>query len=127
MANRVTASDVKDIMDNCTVDDTIIESLITSANALINKVFEDDVDITETILTEIERYLTAHFIASGIQRSTSVERIGDAEVRYTGTYGDLLRSTPYGQTVLILDFTGKISKLGRSKISMYAIPQFDDE
>jgi len=127
MANRVTAADVKAIMDGCTVEDDIIEGLITSANALLSKVFEDDTEMTETILTEIERQLAAHFVASGIQRSTSRERVGDGEIFYTGKWDENLKSTPYGQNALILDFTGKLSRLGKQKIRIFAIPSFDDD
>ena len=63
MAVRVTSAEVLQIMDNCKMSTTVIDGLIVSANAFINKVFEYDTDMTETILKEIERWLTAHMIA----------------------------------------------------------------
>lgn len=126
MANRVTSSDVKQIMDNCSVSDEIVETLITSVNALLSKVFESDTSMNEVILTEIERQLSAHFVASGIQRSTVREKVGDAEVIYTGKWEEGLKSTPYGQNALSLDFTGKLARLGKRNVRIFAIPSFED-
>jgi hypothetical protein len=122
---RTTSAAVLQIMDECTLDTAVIDGLITSASAFITKVFEDDTEMTSTILTEIERWLTAHMIAcTPAYRTASKERLGDAEVSYTGQWGKMLESTPYGQMVKTLDFTGKLAKMGKAGAIMYAIPNF---
>jgi len=123
---RVTADDVKLIMDNCTLEDTKVDAYITAAAELVDQVFASDAIITDTLLTEIEKWLTAHMIASSSMRTASVERIGQAEIRYTGVWGKMLESTPYGQMVLTLDITGKMAKMGKRTVSVYAIENFDD-
>lgn len=125
MAIRTNVADVKAIMENCTVADATVTSLITAASAIVDKVFEDDTEMTDTLLTEVERWLTAHMIACSLQRSTSRERLGDAEVSYTGDWGKLLDMTPYGQMVKTLDITGNIANLGRRLASIYVVPQYD--
>lgn len=127
MAVRTTSAEVLQIMDNCTVSTTIIDSFITSANALINKLFEYDIDdMPSTLLEEMERWLTAHMIASSLQRTTDTERLGDAEVKYTGKWGENLGSTPYGQMVMTLDYSGRMKSLGKGRAGIHAVPQFDD-
>lgn len=126
MAVRVTHDEVLDIMDSgCTVSHTVIDSLIISANAVINSVFDSDTTMTETMLKEIERWFVGHMIASSLYRSTMQEEIGEAKVIYTGKWGKMLEMTPYGQMVLTLDVTGKMAKAGKSGASIYAIPNFD--
>jgi hypothetical protein len=124
MAVRVTSAEVLDIMDNCTMPTTVVDALIVSANAFINKAFENDTEMTEVMLKEVERWLTAHMIAcTDIYRVASKERLGDAEVSYTGEWGKMLDSTPYGQMVKTLDVTGILARAGRRGASIYAVPR----
>jgi len=65
---RVTAEEVKEIMDNCPLSDVIVSTYIDMASAFINKVFdlepEDDSDGTFTDdYVEMERWLAAHMIS----------------------------------------------------------------
>ncbi len=122
---RTTATEVKAIMDNCTVDDTVVDVLIISANALVTEVLGDDSTIGATLLEEIERWFTAHMLASTLCRTTTNEKIGEVSVKYTGEFRENLSSTPYGQMVMQLDFTGKMANIGKKRASMYAIPSFD--
>ncbi len=127
MAIRTTSAEVLQIMDNCTVSTTIIDSFITAASALIDKIFEYDIDdMPSALLEEMERWLTAHMIASSLQRTTDTERLGDAEVKYTGKWGENLGSTPYGQMVMTLDYSGRMKNLGKGRAGIHAVPQFDD-
>lgn len=126
MAVRTTAAEVLDIMDSgCTVSTNIITRLIVAASAVVDQVFENDTDIGDTLLEEIECWLTAHMIASSVYRTASEEEVGDARVRYTGQWGKKLESTPYGQMLLVLDTTGKMAKMGKSGASITAITSFD--
>lgn len=125
MANRVDYDDVKAIMDNCTTANATITVFITSANALINKVFVNDATMSEDMLTEVEKWLAAHLIASTVFRTTSEEKLGDASLKYTGEWGKKLESTPYGQMVLLLDASGLLANAGKMAASIYAVNEFD--
>ena len=122
---RVTATEVKEIMDNCTVTDAIVTVMIGAATEVIDQVFEDDSDIGDTLLKEIERWFTAHMLASTLHRMGSEEKLGDAQIKYTGKWGENLSSTPYGQMVLTLDTTGKMSRMGKKAATITAIKSFD--
>ncbi len=123
---RVTAEEVKEIMDNCPLSDTIVETYIDIASAYINKVFdlEPDDDSSGTFTDgyeELERWLTAHMIATTRFRQVSQETIETATVKYTGYWSKGLESTSYGQMVLMLDTEGKIAGAGKRAASIYAV------
>ena len=126
MANRVDYDDVKAIMDNCTTADATVTIFITTANAIINKVFVSDTTMTEDLLTEMEKWLAAHLIASTVFRTTSEEKLGDASLKYTGEWGKKLESTPYGQMVLILDSSGLMANAGKMSATITAVNEFDE-
>ena len=122
---RTTAAKVKAIMDNCTVDDDVVDVFIISANAVVTKVFDGDTDIGSTMKEEIERWFTAHMLASTLCRMGINEKLGEASIKYTGVFKEKLSSTPYGQTVMQLDFTGKMGNVGKKGASITAIKSFD--
>jgi len=124
---RVTASEVKQIMDGCTTSDTVVGIMIDAAEEVITNVFSGDADINDTLLKEIERWFTAHMLASTLHRTTSEEKLGEASVKFTGKWGEKLSSTPYGQMVLTLDTSGKMGNAGKQAASIYAIetPEFE--
>jgi hypothetical protein len=126
MAIRVTADEVREIMDGVTATDTIINTFITAASAVIDNIFANDSVIGDTLKKELERWLTAHLMAMSIARTASEEKLGEANVKYTGKWGENLLATPYGQTVLTLDITGKMSSIGKRAASMYSIPSFNE-
>jgi hypothetical protein len=126
MAARVTASEVKEIMDNCTLSDTIVDVYITGANALVTAILGDDTTISSTLLMEVERWYAAHMIASTTHRSAVSEKLGDASVKYADTFREGLMSTPYGQMVLQLDTTGKMGAVGMRRATIRAVDSFDD-
>jgi len=55
-----------------------------------------------------------------------LEQVGDAKVEYIGKFGMGLDSTPYGQTLKMLDTSGELAAADKKKASIYAIPQFDE-
>jgi hypothetical protein len=124
MANRIQASDVKEIMDNCTTEDTVVETFIDAGELVITQILGNVTSLSTDQLKEIERWFVAHMIASTVFRTTASEKVGDAEVRYTGQWGKNLDSTPYGQMVKILDTTGKMSNLGKMSATIYAVKSF---
>ena len=124
MAVRVTATEVKAIMDNCTVSDAIVDVFIEAANEVINQVLVDTT-VGTVLLKSIERFYTAHMIASTLSRTTSEEKLGDASVKYTGKWDKNLDSTPYGQIVKGLDTSGKMASTGLREAIIYVIESFD--
>lgn len=67
-------------------------------------------------MTHIALNLAAHF-GSAITPSTSRERVGrDYEMERTGKFGELLKSTVYGQTVLTLDTSGILATAGQKRL-----------
>lgn len=126
MAVRVTATEVRDILDGCTLSDAIVETFINAGTLIVDDVFASDTSLSVDLLKEIERWFVAHMIASTIHRTTSEEKIGDASVKYTGQWGKKLESTPYGQMVLTLDTTGLMGNLGKATASIYAVKSFED-
>jgi hypothetical protein len=123
----VTASDVRLIMNVSvtTLTDAMIIPFLTAAGTMIDEVFTD-VSIDATLLEEIEKWFTAHMIASTIHRTTVEEKVGDASVKYNSMKGEGLSSTPYGQMVMILDTAGLMSKLGKKSATIHAVKGFDE-
>ena len=117
---RVNSAEVKEIMDNCTTPDATVEAMITAANQIVNNVFGTTTH-TDELLIEIEKWLSAHMVASTVFRMASDEKVGDASVKYTGQWGKRLESTPYGQMVLLLDTSGKMANTGKMAASIYAV------
>lgn len=127
MAIRVTEQEVLDIMDSgIEISSTQMIAMITAASSVIDNVFADDANVTDALLKELERWLSAHYVASTLARMAEKEKVGQAEVTYMGKWGEMLKSTPYGQVLLTLDTTGKLAKVGKRAVSIYAIPSFED-
>jgi hypothetical protein len=121
---RVTATEVKAIMNGCTATDSTVGTFILASNKLITEVFEDS-ELGADMLKELERYLTAHIISSTYERMTSEEKLGDASVKYTGKWGDKLSSTSYGQMVMLLDTEGLLARLGKMSATITAVESFE--
>jgi hypothetical protein len=119
MPIRTTVTDVRAII-NTDLTDAIVTAYITSASALID--FNLGTDVTP-ILTEIERWTAAHMIAATQERISQKEGAGPGiQIEYMGTSGEGFHSTPYGQMVLSLDYTGTLALSGRLPASIYVIP-----
>jgi hypothetical protein len=122
-----TASEVRLIMNvtTATLSDAQIAPFIVAGDEIVAQVFEDDTELTATLLAEIKKWMVAHMIASTIYRTTSDEKLGDASVKYTGKWGMRLESTPYGQMVLVLDMTGRMANAGKMRASIFAVKGFE--
>lgn len=111
MTTRVTNADVEAIIE---VDFSAVPDLtpfITAANLLVNKVcltsdYEDD------LLTEIERWLAAHFYAIRDPRFAS-QGAGGASGSYQGQTTMMLSATTYGQQAMMLDTEGNLAALNK--------------
>ena len=123
MAVRVSAAEVKVIIPT-SLSDTSVDAYIALANPMVNNTVT--CGLSEAVLKEIERWLTAHLIAITRDRTTTEEKLGEASVKYAGNFGEGLKSTPYGQMVLQLDTCGQFGNLGMKEISTTAIESFDE-
>ena len=126
---RTTAAEVRVLLDGATITtlpDATVDVFITAANLLITEVLGSDTDLGATMKTEIEKWFTAHMLASTLWRTTTDEKVGSVSVKYTGKFGLGLDSTPYGQMVKQLDTTGKMGDVGKMAASMYAVISFDN-
>lgn len=112
MANRVDGDDVKGIFDT-TLTAGDLGPFIDTANALVNEHLQDE-GVGSTLLTQIEKWLSAHFAAMWDQR-VSEESVGQSRWKYEGSDGMALQSTRYGQQAVALDPTGKLAKLNETR------------
>ncbi|SRR6056297_252199 len=87
-------------------EDPYISVAIGAANALVtNKL--SDFDLSESLLTEIETYLAAHFLAQNpsIREETGIEFM---------EYRKGLENTNYGQTAISLDTTNTLASMNKN-------------
>ena len=119
---RTTVEAVRELIST-SLEDQVVQGFVNASNLMITELITSS--LSEAMLTEIERWLAAHMISMGPSRMTEREKIGDAEVKYAGKFGEGLKATSYGQMVLSLDATGAFAKLGNKTISITAIKSFD--
>lgn len=121
---RTTPEDISAILDNTSLTDAELQVFIEAASSMIDSVF--DTTTSSALLKEIERWLAAHLVAMSRERTTTEEGVEFARVRYSGRFGKGLEATPYGQTVLDLDITGKMKTLGKREATLIAVQSFSD-
>ena len=109
---RVTSQEVKNIIDT-DIPSPGITPFIETANAMVEEHLLDQ-DISETLLTKIELWLAAHFVAVRDPRREA-ESLGDASDRYRGKTDMGLNFTEYGQQAIALDSSGVLASLGKQK------------
>ena len=125
MSTRVTAYEVKQIIDT-DLADSVVEAFILGANYTVTEVLGDDTDLADGHKKEIERWLSAHLLASTREQQIQKAGAGGASVTYQGQTGNGLGATLYGQQVLALDTTGKMAAtLSKRRISLAAVTSFD--
>lgn len=112
-AGRVTSADVLAIFKAPT-GVTNLAPFITAADLLIDQHLADE-GLSDALVKEISRWLSAHYACMRYQRLSS-QKIGPAADSYqTSAPGKryLLSSTDYGQQAIALDPTGKLLKLSK--------------
>jgi preprotein translocase subunit SecF len=128
MANRVTADELKEILET-ELSDTILDTFIGAANRVVTEHLGDDATLSDEQKADIEKFLAAHFCASTREQQAQSEKAGPtggAQIVYQGVFGLGLDFTGYGQMVRILDTTGILAgALGKRKASVFAVPSFD--
>ncbi len=129
MAVRVTADEVRLIIDlESSMTDEIVDAMIFSANTLINSVCTD-ASLTDTLLKEIERWVSAHFCAIRDQRLIE-EDVGDARDKYQHKEDLGLRVTHYGQQAILLDISGGLAEAADARtIAKFTVynPEFTQD
>lgn len=124
MAVLVTAAEVKQIIPT-TILDAVVDAYILAADELLNNVLSGNTTLSAALKKEIERWLTAHMIAVTQKRMAAKAGAGGAYIEYTGTYGEALHSSSYGQMVLTLDTTNKFASLAGKSAKITAIQSFE--
>lgn len=122
MANRCTEIEVKEIIDT-TLTENEIAPFITAANLIVTDILTGS-GLLSAQLKEIERWLTAHFVAIRDPR-ISAEKTEGASATYHGKSDMGLDHTPYGQQVKLLDTTGALANLGKRKASVETLNFLD--
>lgn len=114
-----TIDDVKNIIDTDLTDQEI-QAILDTVGRMMDVVFAD-CNLPDEVYNDIQAYLTAHIIASTKERQASEEEAGTAKVKYTGKFGEGLKSTSYGQIALLLDTCGKLGNLGKQVVTIKAV------
>lgn len=112
---RATDSDVRAYVDMEAAADTSI--YIASASAFADHLLSSS-GLSETILTQIEIFLAAHFAVLGIERGGIRREVdGDAAQAYQtiSEKKEGLHLTRFGQQAIALDTTGILSLQGNAK------------
>ena len=109
---RVTEAEVKAIIDTDLTNEQVTPFL-TAANVLVTDVTAG-YEYGDELLHEIEKWLAAHFLAAR-DPIASKEKLGEANITYQVKLGEGLKSTAYGQRVLLLDIKGKFVDLSTVK------------
>jgi hypothetical protein len=122
----VTPDEVIGGMEECSLTSEQIDPYILAAHLLITDILKNS-GLSVSRLKDIEKYLTAHFIASIHSRPSSREKVGEVEVEYSNAkFGEGLKATPYGQMVSLLDTSGLLAVLGKRAATFYVPKSFDE-
>ena len=127
---RCTIAEVEEIIQTDESDATI-QACIDVANLIVTAgpAASSTPALGAAHLKEIERWLSAHFVA--IKDPVSLRSvIGDSEswafpASVTVAWGKGLNLTPYGQQAIAIDLTGELAKLGQKRGSFRAGPRED--
>ncbi len=116
---RTNVTDVKAILDDTTLTDAQVEAYIESANVFVTDVLSG-AGLSTDALKDIERWITAHMIASTRERQIKKAGAGGAEVEYTGYWSVGLLGTTYGQTAVLFDTSGTLQALAQNKLAAWS-------
>jgi hypothetical protein len=103
--SRVTPTEVKQIVSTA-LDDSIVQTWIDGANTIVTDSSEC-IGGVETLLTKVELYLSAHFIAMldpELRGFVTKEKLDVFETSYSNdiTMQNNIDNTPYGTTANML-------------------------
>lgn len=117
----INPDDVRQILDT-DLDNSTLLVYIQAADQLVQAVYDGVTDVSSAQKKEIERWLTAHLVASTREPQVQGVKATDVTVQYQGLTGKGLESTHYGQGALALDTTGRLRNLGKRRAYLTAIP-----
>ena len=106
--SRITVDDLVEIFET-ELTEAQLSAFVNSAHYLIQANLLSS-GLSSDVLTEIHKYLAAHFASLRDQRIES-ERVADVSMKYQGKTGMYLESTFYGQMALTLDTSGSLANL----------------
>lgn len=113
MSARVSAGQVKEVIETSLKDDVVTASMINTANIYIDTHLLD-VGHSESVLNRIELYLAAHIVALTEERgSLKGGKYGDASEFLSDVYSPGFSATRYGQLAIALDTSGTLVRLGQ--------------
>ena len=121
---RVTATEVKEIIST-KLSGSQLDPFITIANQMVTSLLAAKTSLTDEIRKEIERWLSAHYVAiyenmEAGRGVISFSGIGGAGNK--GTFSSVgIKNTTYGQTAIELDITGTLATIGRQSASISII------
>lgn len=107
---RVTVPEVKAVITTALSDEDIGVAIGT-ATVIVDARLGGS-GLSEPILKEIERYMSAHFVAIRDTREKSVSSDGVSVSFDTGKIGEGLSATTWGQQAIMLDSTGTLAEQG---------------
>ncbi len=111
---RTTVDEVIAIYDTGLTTDQV-QSFIKTANLVVTNNLTGK-GINSSTLSDIERWLSAHFCCSR-DPVTMEEKIGDATDKYErARAGEGFKGTSYGRNAILLDYTGTLEQVGKRKI-----------
>jgi hypothetical protein len=123
---RTTAAEVKNILDNTSLSDAVIDAYIASANTFVTETLGGQ-SLSDDLLENIEMWVTAHMIVTTRERVASKEGAGTAFINYAGQWGIGLNGSTYGQMAIALDTSLTLANIAKQKASAStrAVPNFD--
>ncbi len=116
MGARVTAGQIKEVIETKIADSVIQASMIDTANLYVDTHLLS-FGHSKDILEKIELYLAAHYVALTEERgSLRGGSFGDASEFLSDLYTEGFRATRFGQVALGLDTSGTLARLGQSTL-----------
>lgn len=117
MSVRTVGEDVKAILDTSLTAEQV-ESYIQAASLIVDEQLVGE-SLSDALLTEIEKWLAAHLVASTRDMRVQKESADGISLTYQGKTGLGLDATFYGQTTKRLDPTGKLGALDQPNRRSY--------
>ena len=113
MPLRTSVAEVRKLIET-DISDEQVSAFLTTASVTVDQLFGEEDRLTDETKTEIEKWLTAHGIASTVTQQLAEAGGGATRVKFQGETGQGLRSTMYGQYIVdILDTTGILAEQHR--------------
>ena len=128
----ITQSDVREIIDTDLSDGTLAAYINAAYVMTIPIASELGACGGSTTLTEIQKYIAAHLVTlqEPLVRSERIAEVSVEYLRQTGAnLGGGLESTPFGQSALMLDCSGKLAESGlkHASFKVWAVADVDND